>query len=1037
MFNLEQNGYLRNLGESMKQKLILFSALLIMSLLIGAASAAEEDTEVIVTYDKTNVIPGDIVNITVDFNASVDHATISIFNSSDSLLGSSAEMDILNADDNFFGYNYTIPMDIVSGPLAVDIDAFDADGNQLLDGEPAKDPEAFRFDPESYLTIEIGLNETGPFIPGKTVNITADFSRPVDNAKISIKDSSSSPNASNANLVGASPIENEPMTKVDDDTFAYDYTIPQDISGPLDIDVSGFDEFDNLLGDKSFPGGINFDPSFDYWSPQFKLVTPESEFANKKCVKFNFSAFYYDYRSNDITYTFELNGIQKFNGVLKPGSYKQFELDLADGKYTWEVKLRDEQGNIGGSGLRTLYVDTKCPTVKLVSPADCYKEVIGPETKFNFICEDELAAQYKEDLKLRYTLFIDGKPAGVYDQIPGHIPGYNYEDEYGQIPWDEIFPEGIPWDELFPGMSWDELFPGIPEGEIPENGIPESGIPEEYWDDLFPDDVISEAVVSGDSVTEKIHLADGAHNWSVEVEDAAGNKAKSEVRKFYVSLDGLVVTLEKPDGGYVTSTPTFTFRVEGKNGEGAGLPFHYKLLINNTQVDSSCDEKDKNVCSGVSCEGGACDECDFLVGEDNYSVKASVKDGQQVSWMVLITDCTSGRTYQPDVKYFSVDSKCPAPVANLNVEDAFGLTDWVSVRDYPGLMVSWNASTDEDLDSDEPYEVYISTSKPTCIEDMKKVRIDGKETHTDGTDTPNQKLKSSEDKSVYYLCIEAVEGKDLVFGKDYWVAVIARDKAGNYDPKFSMCGPVQTYEDMTITLEQGWNLKSVPKRLIDSKACPEDVFGAGNYVIYWNGSCWEIPKTIEPCKGYWVYAKQPCMTNVKFKGMASEGANPDVPASLTLSRGWHMIGHTSSYPALWSTTLASLNEFNTDNAQNYKFSNLITFQNNEGWGGIIPGASAVSGIAKYVGESDPRPVGALETDNCMVPGQGYWIFMKSEGTYASIENSYKPNLGQDEGGFNPFDPSTWPEDFDLNDPSTWPDGFDLTDPSTWESSKWV
>jgi hypothetical protein len=1032
---MDIRGKVQNMKRIMK-----FSVLLMIFLLFGMGNALAAETKSIalqnmsanITYDKTDVVPGDIVNITVDFNTSVKYANIAIDNSSGSRILNNVSMEGLAADNSFAYNNYTIPPDIISGPLAVNIYAFDAENNPLLDGEPVKDPEAFKFDIDRYLDIDIGFNDTGPFIPGKIVNIIANFSKPVDKAKILIKEGGF-PNASNASLVGTTPVTEAEMYPIGDDgkAFGYDYEIPQDISGPLDIDVFGYDELGNLLGDKSFPGGINFDPSFDYWSPQFKLVTPESEFANKKCVKFNFSAFYYDYRSNDITYTFELNGIQKFNGVLKPGSYKQFELDLADGKYTWEVKLRDEQGNIGGSGLRTLYVDTKCPTVKLVSPADCYKEVIGPETKFNFICEDELAAQYKEDLKLRYTLFIDGKPAGVYDQIPGHIPGYNYEDEYGQIPWDELFPEGIPWDELFPGMSWDELFPGIPEGEIPENGIPESGIPEEYWDDLFPDDVISEAVVSGDSVTEKIHLADGAHNWSVEVEDAAGNKAKSEVRKFYVSLDGLVVTLEKPDGGYVTSTPTFTFRVEGKNGEGAGLPFHYKLLINNTQVDSSCDEKDKNVCSGVSCEGGACDECDFLVGEDNYSVKASVKDGQQVSWTVLITDCTSGRTYQPDVKYFSVDSKCPAPVANLNVEDAFGLTDWVSVRDYPGLMVSWNASTDEDLDSDEPYEVYISTSKPTCIEDMKKVRIDGKETHTDGTDTPNQKLKSSEDKSVYYLCIEAVEGKDLVFGKDYWVAVIARDKAGNYDPKFSMCGPVQTYEDMTITLEQGWNLKSVPKRLIDSKACPEDVFGAGNYVIYWNGSCWEIPKTIEPCKGYWVYAKQPCMTNVKFKGMASEGANPDVPASLTLSRGWHMIGHTSSYPALWSTTLASLNEFNTDNAQNYKFSNLITFQNNEGWGGIIPGASAVSGIAKYVGESDPRPVGALETDNCMVPGQGYWIFMKSEGTYASIENSYKPNLGQDEGGFNPFDPSTWPEDFDLNDPSTWPDGFDLTDPSTW------
>ena len=136
------------------------------------------------------------------------------------------------------------------------------------------------------------------------------------------------PNASNASLVGTTPVTEAEMYPIGDDgkAFGYDYEIPQDISGPLDIDVFGYDELGNLLGDKSFPGGINFDPSFDYWSPQFKLVTPESEFANKKCVKFNFSAFYYDYRSNDITYTFELNGIQKFNGVLKPGHISNLSL---------------------------------------------------------------------------------------------------------------------------------------------------------------------------------------------------------------------------------------------------------------------------------------------------------------------------------------------------------------------------------------------------------------------------------------------------------------------------------------------------------------------------------------------------------------------------------------------------------------------------------------------------------------------------------------------------------------------------------------
>jgi hypothetical protein len=31
----------------------------------------------------------------------------------------------------------------------------------------------------------------------------------------------------------------------------------------------------------------------------------------------------------------------------------------------------------------------------------------------------------------------------------------------------------------------------------------------------------------------------------------------------------------------------------------------------------------------------------------------------------------------------------------------------------------------------------------------------------------------------------------------------------------------------------------------------------------------------------------------------------------------------------------------------------------------------------------------------MVPGQGYWIFMKDDGTYASIESVYNLNILQD------------------------------------------
>jgi hypothetical protein len=879
------------------------------------SNITETDSNINVTYNKTNVIPGDIVNVMVDFNESVANASILITNKTGSPLVN-ALMDPLDVDDNSFTYNYAIPLDIIRGNLSVDINASDANGTMLLDGKPLADPNAFVFDPHGYLDIFVTHNGTGTLRPGDMIRILANFSMPVDHANISIGDSL--PGASNANLVGADFVTDYPMTEIDDDTFAYDFDIPEDISGPLDIDVSGFDDDGNLLGDESFPD------EFDVGDPYISVVTPSSEFAAKKCVDFNFTAYdTYGQSGGQLTYTFYLNGVQKSSGVITSGQYKQFEYDLSDGKHTWEIKTRDSYGNTHTTGSRSLYVDTKCPSVILTSPQDCYKELIGA-TEFNFTCNDDLATQYS-DLDLSYQLYIDGQLAE------------NFSD-YG------------------------------------------------YYGDEF-----SGSAKSGESIVKELELDDGAHNWSVYVEDGAGNKVTSEVRDFYVSLDGFVVNLESPSGGYVPAKPTFTFTVQEQNGEGAGLPFNYKLLIDGKEVDASCNQKDEDL---ACCDDDAsCDMGDFVLGEDNYSVTASVKDGTNKNWTVIITDCTSGKTYQPDTHSFSVDSVAPACVANLNVEDALGQTFWQYVNDYPGLMVSWNASTDTDL-ADMPYEVYISSSKPSCIEDMQLVNTTGLETHTDGSQTPNQKLENS---SVTSLCIEAIDGKDLIYGKDYWVAVIARDNASNYNSKFSMCGPVRTYEDMTLTLEDGWNLKSVPKALVDD--CSDDVFGKDSTVLYWDGSCWQFPDDIEPCKGYWVYTAEPLMTNVKFKGMSSNSSSPYAPSSLELCAGWNMIGHTSSYYAPWSTTLSSLNDFEA--LGDYRFSNLMTYDPGEGWGGIIPSVSDLMGnesTMQYLSSADPRPVGALQTDFCMVPGQGYWIFMKDKGTYASIENSYKPELMSDYSG---------------------------------------
>ena len=102
-------------------------------------------------------------------------------------------------------------------------------------------------------------------------------------------------------------------------------------------------------------------------------------------------------------------------------------LNLADGYYTWEVKTKDNMEHQHTSGSRSLYVDTQCPSVTLISPENCFKEVIGPNTKFNFTCEDALTAQYPSDLDLTYTLYVDGQPAG----LPGDIDLEDLASEAG------------------------------------------------------------------------------------------------------------------------------------------------------------------------------------------------------------------------------------------------------------------------------------------------------------------------------------------------------------------------------------------------------------------------------------------------------------------------------------------------------------------------------------------------------------------------------------------------------------------------------
>jgi len=474
---------------------------------------------------------------------------------------------------------------------------------------------------------------------------------------------------------------------------------------------------------------------------------------------------------------------------------------------------------------------------------------------------------------------------------------------------------------------------------------------EEMSGAMFSKDLVNINVPSG-------FFEDGAYTWYVEVEDIAGNCFTSEVREFYIDCEGLDVWLNFPaDGEFVSACPEFNFSVSG----GAGLPFDYQLLI----------------------DGEVVEEGTFIVGEDEvncYSVTAEVDEGIDRLWTVCITDC-AGTEYQPEPCSFSVDCTAPAAVANLCVIDALSQSDmpWLYTYDEPGLYVSWDNNIEEDLCFDPydpfstPYVVLISEFEPSCIEDMQLANAV----------SPLESIYDENgvctlDTDVY---IGGCGGEPLVYGQDYWVAVIALDWAGNYDDCFAVFGPVRTYEDMSIMLDAGWNLKSVPKTLAPFNDDPQSVFGECSTVIYWDGCEWVFPDCIEPCRGYWVYSPEACISNVQFKPMSLDCTTPDVPPCLDLACGWQMIGHTSTVPVHWSETLGSLQGLL---GLEYKFSNLITYSCNEGWGGTIS-----LGFFDLLGAADemaPCPVGALEFDGLMVPGQGYWVFMKEPGTYASVEN---------------------------------------------------
>ncbi len=145
----------------------------------------------------------------------------------------------------------------------------------------------------------------------------------------------------------------------------------------------------------------------------------------------------------------------------------------------------------------------------------------------------------------------------------------------------------------------------------------------------------------------------------------------------------------------------------------------------------------------------------------------------------------------------------------------------------------------------------------------------------------------------------------------------------------------------SITLSKGWNLISIPLKLMDN---PISLFNEKNLTIFgYKNNSWFVPEHIEAKLGYWVKANGGF--NLTLAGNEIEDRN------INLSKGWNLIGYPSLNGSLVNET------FN-----NSQISDVMMYNN-----------------LKWYSYNPSRP-DFLNTLNNMTPGYGYWVNAKENFT---------------------------------------------------------
>lgn len=192
--------------------------------------------------------------------------------------------------------------------------------------------------------------------------------------------------------------------------------------------------------------------------------------------------------------------------------------------------------------------------------------------------------------------------------------------------------------------------------------------------------------------------------------------------------------------------------------------------------------------------------------------------------------------------------------------------------------------------------------------------------------------------------------------------VPAEKRLGSVDA-IRLDGLVGSDEGMALTLHKGWNFVSVPRTLVPGNDTAEIFAGvdsAGHSILTFDAATglWKTlgkNDKVKPLDGIWVYANHSTSTQFTF-----DPAKPETPPTKRLTEGWNAIGYSDTNPEPTRDALASVKD---------TWAILIGFDAE----GQIYEHSAINGA-----------VGSHTDTLPMIPGKGYWLYVRADGTLAAI-----------------------------------------------------